>query len=310
MPAVIVVGLASATGVTAAIGAAAAGLVGATVTAATATAIGSGIVSAGITAIQGGDVGDILKSAVIGGVASSIGGDIAGHVGGDVAAQATSAGYGSIAEGMGKVAGGIAGGAASGATGAALSGGDIVEGALHGGIAGGVSSGVSALTSEIPGLTSSEPVPKGQFDFSKAAKNIVDSGLTATALNQDAEQAMLGSIEDQAIGAAGRQFKNLQKQNIQQIAPKAETAQQIQTAQSTNLNAITPNAEEQQQPMGGLSAQKQQPVQTSLSRYSDLFIPEEKRKVEELIPLNNLNPFRPMETIASNPIGGLNANKG
>jgi hypothetical protein len=77
MPVPIILGLATATGVTAAVGAGVAAAVGlGTVGTIAATAIGAGVISGAITAVQGGDAGDVLKSAVLGGATSFIGGTI------------------------------------------------------------------------------------------------------------------------------------------------------------------------------------------------------------------------------------------
>lgn len=83
MPVAAVVAVAAAeTGVAAGIGSAVAeSIVGAVVTDAVATAIGTGVISAGVTAAQGGDASDILKSAVVGGVASYAGGQVGGAAG-------------------------------------------------------------------------------------------------------------------------------------------------------------------------------------------------------------------------------------
>lgn len=77
MPVPIILGLATATGVTAAVGAGVATAIGlGTVGTIAATAIGAGVISGAITAVQGGDAGDVLKSAVLGGATSFIGGTI------------------------------------------------------------------------------------------------------------------------------------------------------------------------------------------------------------------------------------------
>lgn len=77
MPVPIILGLATATGVTAAVGAGVAGAIGlGTIGTVAATAIGAGVISGAITAAQGGDAGDVLKSAVLGGATSFIGGTI------------------------------------------------------------------------------------------------------------------------------------------------------------------------------------------------------------------------------------------
>jgi len=71
------------TGASAVIGTAAAAAIGlGTVGAVAATAIGTGIVAGGMTALQGGDISDVLESAVVGGATSFVGGSIGEFLGG------------------------------------------------------------------------------------------------------------------------------------------------------------------------------------------------------------------------------------
>jgi len=71
------------TGASAAIGTAAAAAIGlGTVGAVAATAIGTGIVAGGLTALEGGDISDVLESAVVGGATSFVGGSIGELIGG------------------------------------------------------------------------------------------------------------------------------------------------------------------------------------------------------------------------------------
>ena len=100
----------------------------ATLSAAAVTAIGAGVISGTITAVRGGDVGDVLKSAVIGGVSSYAGASIGNFVGTKVATVAFQAGAGAASSSIGYVAGQ----AAAGATRAAISGGDVKQAALSG----------------------------------------------------------------------------------------------------------------------------------------------------------------------------------
>jgi len=81
MPAVIPI--LAVTGASAAIGTAAAAAIGlGTIGAVAATAIGTGIVAGGLTALEGGDLSDVLKSAVVGGVTTYVGGSIGELIGG------------------------------------------------------------------------------------------------------------------------------------------------------------------------------------------------------------------------------------
>jgi hypothetical protein len=126
MPAVPII--AAVSGASAAIGTAAAAAVGlGTVSTLAATAIGTGIVAGGMTAIQGGDVSDVLESAVIGGVTSYVGGTVASAVGSTVA-QATGS----------QIAGAAAGNAAA----TLVTGGDS-EDILASGLLGGIGAGVN-----------------------------------------------------------------------------------------------------------------------------------------------------------------------
>jgi len=81
MPAVIPI--LAVTGASAAIGGAAAAAIGlGTVGAVAATAIGTGIVAGGLTALEGGDLSDVLESAVVGGATTYVGGSIGEFIGG------------------------------------------------------------------------------------------------------------------------------------------------------------------------------------------------------------------------------------
>jgi len=107
MPAVAII--AAVTGVAATVGAAAATAIGlGTIGAVAATAIGTGIIAGGTTAVMGGDVSDVLESAVIGGLTSYVGGTVAPAVA-DVVTQTTGS------EIAGKVIGNVAASALTGA---------------------------------------------------------------------------------------------------------------------------------------------------------------------------------------------------
>jgi len=132
MPAVAVV--AALTGAATAVGAAAATAIGlGTVSTLAATAIGSGIIAGGTTAIMGGDVSDVLESAVVGGLTSYVGGSVASSVG-DVVTQTTGS------EILGRAAGNVA------AT--AVTGGDE-EAILRSGLLGGVSAALKDTTTNL-----------------------------------------------------------------------------------------------------------------------------------------------------------------
>lgn len=144
--------------VPAAIGTAAATAVGlGTVSAVTATAIGSGIISGGITALQGGDVSDVLKSAVIGGVTSYVGGTVSNAIGSTVA-EATGS----------QIAGSVAGSA----TETLISGGDtedILRNSLLAGVGAGINEAKLAVADEY--LSN---LPGGYGDYSDLPPDMSD----------------------------------------------------------------------------------------------------------------------------------------
>jgi len=162
MPAVIPV--LAVTGASAAIGTAAAAAIGlGTVGAVAATAIGTGIVAGGMTALNGGDVGDVLESAIKGGAVSYIGGTVAPAVA-DVVTEATGS----------EIAGKVIGNAAA----TAVTGGDE-EAILKSGLLGGINSGIDQLKDQIK---------SDAFDNART-----ESGLAGQTSVTDAELA--GKIE-------------------------------------------------------------------------------------------------------------------
>ena len=132
MPAVIPV--LAVTGASAAIGTAAAAAIGlGTVGAVAATAIGTGIVAGGMTALEGGDAGDVLKSAIVGGATSYIGGTVAPAIA-EVVGETTGS----------QIAGKVIGNAAA----TAITGGDE-EAILKSGLLGGINAGIDELKDQI-----------------------------------------------------------------------------------------------------------------------------------------------------------------
>ena len=152
------------TGASAAIGTAAAAAIGlGTVGAVAATAIGTGLVAGGLTAVQGGDAGDVLKSAIVGGATSYIGGTVAPAIA-DVVTEATGS----------EIAGKVIGNAAA----TAVTGGDE-EAILKSGLLGGINSGIDQLKDQIK---------SDAFDNART-----ESGLAGQTSVTDAELA--GNIE-------------------------------------------------------------------------------------------------------------------
>jgi hypothetical protein len=162
MPAVPII--AAVTGASAVIGAGAAAAIGlGTVGAVAATAIGTGIVAGGMTALNGGDVGDVLESAIKGGATSYIGGTVAPAVA-DVVTEATGS----------TIAGNVIGNVAA----TAVTGGDE-EAILKSGLLGGINSGIDQLKDQIK---------SDAFDNART-----ESGLAGQTSVTDAELA--GNIE-------------------------------------------------------------------------------------------------------------------
>lgn len=164
MPAVPII--AAVTGAAGAVGAAAATAIGlGTVSAVAATAIGTGIIAGGVTAVQGGDISDVLESAVVGGATSFVGGTVAGAVGSTVA-EATGSN--------------IAGAAAGNAARALVTGGDA-EDVLASGLLGGIGAGIGELEQDLR---------QEQFDTA-----MTESGLAGQTLMDDGVQTVLQEYE-------------------------------------------------------------------------------------------------------------------
>lgn len=177
MPAVPII--AAVTGAAGAIGAAASTAIGlGTVSALTATAIGTGIVAGGMTAIQGGDVSDVLESAVVGGVTSFVGGTVAGAVGNTVA-EATGSN--------------IFGDAIGNASRALVTGGDTRD-ILTSGLIGGIGAGIGQLEQDLR-----------QEEFDTA---ITESGLAGQTLMDDGLQTVLQEYEQ--VPSIGQLIEELQ----------------------------------------------------------------------------------------------------
>lgn len=153
--------IAAVTGAAGAVGAAAATAIGlGTVSAVAATAIGTGIIAGGVTAVQGGDAGDILKSAVVGGATSFVGGTVSGAVG-----SAVSEATGSTI--LGNAAGSAAGTLATGGAG---------EDALASGLLGGIGAGIeeAKLAAADEYLSS---FPSGYGEYSDSPVDMSEFGL-------------------------------------------------------------------------------------------------------------------------------------
>jgi hypothetical protein len=195
----------------------AASLAAGTISTVVATAIGSGVVSAGIAVASGAKASTVLKSAIIGGVASYVGASVAGEVTKSVAtAAAGNSATASIAASLGKIAGSMAGGGVSSAVGSVLSGeGDpierLIKGGLTAGLSAGVLEGVRATLSNVPGFdkydTATGKTVKG--DAPIAVQRAVTAGLAAGAMGKDADKAILNSLLSSGTDYLSRGIKDL-----------------------------------------------------------------------------------------------------
>lgn len=214
MPAApIIVGIAVSSGVAATVGTAVVGtLVAGTVSTAVATAVGAGIISGGITAISGGKVSDVLKSAVVGGIAAGVGASIGGEVAASVSKAAAAAGEASIASTLGiaantlgNIAGQTVGGGIQSAITAAAYGGDPVKALIKGGLTAGLTSSVMTAvnygTSKIEGFN----------QLPDAVQRATKSALAAGALGKDPEKAALNSFLSSGSRYLGSQLKDYSK---------------------------------------------------------------------------------------------------
>lgn len=224
--AAVVLVAAAATGVAATIGTAvAATLIGATVSTAAATAIGTGIIAGGLTAAQGGSVSDVLKSAVVGGVATYVGGYV-----GDVVGTSVASATGST------LAGTIVGNVASGVAQAVVRGQDLETGAIAG-----LASSAGTVLGNIPGFkdlpkpvqaavtaTARAAVTGGNVPSAVAQSLITSTGILDSAIksipgsstvladtaNKDVVQLVTGTLSG-ALTAA------LQNKNVGEAAQRA-----------------------------------------------------------------------------------------
>jgi hypothetical protein len=272
MPAApVVLAFAAGSGVAAAIGTTVAAAIGAsTLSSLAITAIGTGVLAGGMTAIQGGDVGDVLKSAIVGGVSSYAGGYIGSKVT-DFVSQATNTGLaGGVAGGTGITAGpgasaymgtGAVAGAGSGlgsglsASAGAGAGAGIVTGAGAGAAlgAGVAPTFAGTLAGNVVGNTVRTAIQGGELkegiiggiaatiptalnaspDFAKA-NPMVKSAITASI-----QTALTGGDVDEAVVNALLTSGNLVAKAINEVPGGTEFLQENPKSAQFVLNGIT-----------------------------------------------------------------------
>lgn len=259
MPAVpIISAIAVGSGAAAALGTAAAGLIGATVTGAAAAAIGSGIIAAGATAIQGGKASDVLKSAVVGGVASFVGGSLASSVSSSVASAAANAGMESIAGAIGRVAGSMAAGGTQAAIRAGVYGGDPIEALLKGGLTAGLTSGafeaVGSFTSNIPGF---DKLDDNYGEVGAAAQRAIKSGLAAGVLGRDVDESITESILDSLTDVVGGELKTTLKDLSGGVRTAYDAATNLGSELDDNIERQNRLAAEYNSTLDALEQQRQ-----------------------------------------------------
>jgi len=223
MPAAIILGVAAASGLTAAVGGAiGAAIVGSAVTATTAMAIGTGVISGGITAAKGGKASDVLRSAVLGGITAGAGSAIASSVASDIAFNAIASGVGGkTAVIIGNALGGAAAGAISSGTSAILRGQDPIEALIRGGLTSGLAAGVDAslyeITKNIPML--SQPTGSASGDAIQRATN---AAIATSILGGSAKDALKESVLSSFANIAANYIGNAIQDNSARLRADSE----------------------------------------------------------------------------------------
>jgi hypothetical protein len=158
-----------------------------TVNAATATAIGAGVASGTMTALKGGDVGDVLRSAVISGVSAGVG-SAAGSYAGTEAAFAVDAYMPGLGVTAGNIAEKVVSGAVRNSLDVGLRTGDWTEGLKVGAIMGAASS-----------LTDVFNLSDDFRDLPNFAKNVVAQSTIAAVTGKDPAEAATMALLQSAI---------------------------------------------------------------------------------------------------------------
>lgn len=254
----------------------AASLAAGTISSAAALAIGSGVVSAGISIAQGAKASDVLKSAVIGGVASFAGASVAESVTSSVAsAAAGNSATSSIAASLGKVAGSMASGGVSSAVGSVLSGkGDPIEALIKGGLTAGLTSGVMegvrSTLSNVPGFdkydTATGRTTKG--DAPAAVQRAVTAGLAAGAMGKDAETAVLNSVLTSVMRTGSDYLKTGIKDLSSTLQTTYDNAMKTSTAFDNNLSRQNEIVEDYTNTAEEIEAQRKT-LQADLDKYNE-----------------------------------------
>lgn len=269
-----------------------AALVGGTVTVATATAVGAGVITGGITAIQGGSPSDVLKSAVIGGVAAGLGAGAAGEVSKSVATAAAEAGYTDIAASMAKVAAGATQGGVSAASRSVLTGrGDpleaLLQGGISGGIAGGVAEGVNTLASDIPGFAKYDNAT-GKFteqgDVPLAIQRATKAALATGALGGDMTTAAQNSMLQTVSKYASDQIKdygNDLKASYQTAQSASKAVEENQAAQQKAIDDYKAKADEVNAKYEAVTAKTKEFEDAKIAWEKSTAAVEEKNKLAE-----------------------------
>lgn len=254
----------------------AASLAAGTISSAAALAIGSGVVSAGISIAQGAKASDVLKSAVIGGVASFAGASVAESVTSSVAsAAAGNSATSSIAASLGKVAGSMASGGVSSAVGSVLSGkGDPIEALIKGGLTAGLTSGVMegvrSTLSNVPGFdkydTATGRTTKG--DAPAAVQRAATAGLAAGAMGKDAETAVLNSVLTSVMRTGSDYLKTGIKDLSSTLQTTYDNAMKTSTAFDNNLSRQNEIVEDYTNTAEEIEAQRKT-LQADLDKYNE-----------------------------------------
>ena len=255
------------------VGAAVAGAIGVTGLSTVAiSAIGAATISAGFTAARGGNLKDVLKSAVLSGATSYVGGSISKGISSTVRADAIMNGNLSFdaADTIGKITGAAASGAATGATRALLTGQDpieaLIKGGLTAGVGAGITEGIRAITSNIPGYDS---LSDKYGVAGSAAQRAISASLAAGVLGTDVEDAVKNSILGSVTNYAGSVIDGGIKDLSSSIRPTYDNVEVAATKLQDNIDKQNQLVEEYNTRVTAAQA-KQEELQANYDNYTRL----------------------------------------
>jgi hypothetical protein len=223
------------------------------------SAIGAATISAGFTAARGGNLKDVIKSAVLSGATSYVGGSISKGISSTVRADAIMNGNLSFdaADTLGRVAGATAAGAATGATRALITGQDpieaLIKGGLTAGVGAGVTEGIRAITDNIPGYDSLSD----KFGVAgSAAQRAISASIAAGVLGNDVEDAVKNSVLGSVTNYAGSVIDGGIRDLSSSIRPTYDNAEAAAEKLQANIDKQNQLVEEYNTRVTAAQAQK------------------------------------------------------